>query len=286
MSARTEIRRAPLVLVTGGKGGVGKTTVAANLGVELARNGHRVLLADLDVGLANLHMLLGVTIDATLDDVLNDGADPHACVVEGPGGVHLLPARGGDERMGELSADRLERLAGAIEDVGEGYDVVVADSAAGIGPDVLRFASDADRVLVVTTPEVAALTDAYGLIKALDQFGTRAGSDVPTPEVVVNRANDVAEGQAIARKLRSICERFLARSPRHAGWLPRSMAVEHSAQRQAPFALGRRRGLEQLCLTQIAKRVERVIAPAHVLRPHPPGAEPGRDRGLVRGKIF
>ncbi len=286
MSPTASTHHTPMILVTGGKGGVGKTTIAVNLGVELAQEGHRVLLVDLDVGLANLHVLLGLTVEQSLDDVLNDGADARDCVIEGPGGVHVLPARGGDERMGELSADRLQRLEAAIATVGESYDIIVADSAAGIGPDVLRFASTADRVLVVTSPELAALTDAYGLIKALDQFGARMGRDVPTPEVVVNRASGIAEGQSIARKLRSICERFLARSPRQAGWLPRSLAVERSAAEQDPFVLARRKGLEQLCLAQIASRVERVVrradAPAHGKAL----AAEGGDTALVRGKIF
>lgn len=177
--------------------------------------------------------------------------------------------------MGRLSADRRERLVEVIADVAQGYDVVIGDSAAGIGPEVLGFASIADRVLVVTTPELASLTDAYGLIKALDQFGSRTETDIPTPEVVVNHASGIEEGEAIARKLRAICERFLARSPRQAGWLPRSPVVERSASQQAPFVLRPRKALEQLCLRQIATRLDRLSASSR-----PSG------KALAAGKIF
>ncbi|MEM9800632.1 MAG: AAA family ATPase [Planctomycetota bacterium] len=254
MSARD---RVPFVLVTGGKGGVGKTTVAANLGVELASEGHRTLLVDLDLGLANLNVALGLDVSATIEDALDGALGISECVVQGPAGVHILPAGSGEERMGRLDAERRGRLVELIAEIARDYDVVIGDTAAGIGPDVLAFASIADRVLVVTTPELAALTDAYGLIKALDQFGTRSGIDVPTPEVVVNHASGIEQGEAIARKLRSICERFLARSPRQAGWLPRSPAVARSVAEQSPFALRTRRALEQVCLHQIASRLVR-----------------------------
>lgn len=266
---------APFVLVTGGKGGVGKTTVAANLGVELARNGRRVLLVDLDLGLANLNVLLGLDVELTVEQAMDGEVAPRDCVLEGPGGVHVLPAGSGAERMGRLTTDHRERLIEVIAELARDYDIVIGDSAAGIGPDVLGFASIADRVLVVTTPELAALTDAYGLIKALDQYGARTATDIPTPEVVVNHASGIEEGEAVARKLRAICERFLARSPRQAGWLPRSIGVAKSATQQAPFVLRPRRALEQLCLRQIAARLNRLT-------------ERGRPSGhaLTVGKIF
>ncbi|MGK0482029.1 MAG: flagellar biosynthesis protein FlhG [Planctomycetota bacterium] len=252
-------KKTPFVLVTGGKGGVGKTTVAGNMGVELARAGHRVLLVDLDLGLSNLDVLFGISVgNARVDRALSGECSVQDCIIEGPAGVHLLPSSSGEESMGELSSDRRAKLAELIADVAPQYDLIIGDSAAGIGPEVLGFASVADRVFVVTTPELAALTDAYGLIKALDQFGARTAVDIPTPEVIVNHASGVEEGKAVAGKLRKICERFLARSPRQAGWLPRSVQVERAGSEQVPFALRPKRSLEQLCITQIASRLQRL----------------------------
>lgn len=249
---------APFVLVTGGKGGVGKTMLAANLGVQLAREGRKVLVVDLDLGLANLNVLLGLTVGRTLEEALDGACSVRECVVQGPGGVHVLPAGSGSEHMGRLDDERRERLLGWLSELARDYDLVLGDSAAGIGPDVLGFAAAADRVLVVTTPDLAALTDAYGLIKALDEHGRRTGQDVPTPEVVVNLSSGVEEGLAVARKLRQVCERFLSRSPRQAGWIPRSTAVSASIADQAPFALAAKKALEQLCLRQISGRLERL----------------------------
>ncbi len=246
------------VLVTGGKGGVGKSTLAANLGVQLAREGRRVLVVDLDLGLANINVLLGLTVGKTLEEALSGSCDVRECVIQGPGGVHVLPAGSGSEDMGRLNDAQRRQVITWIGELALEYDLVIGDSAAGIGPDVLGFAAVADRVLVVTTPDLAALTDAYGLIKALDEFSRRTGVDVPTPEVIVNQSTGVEEGLAVARKLRQVCERFLSRSPRQAGWMPRSPEVSRSVADQRPFALGMRRALEQLCLRQISVRLERL----------------------------
>ncbi len=245
----------PFVLITGGKGGVGKSTLALNLALSLAREGRRVLLVDLDLGLGDIETLLSLPAGPSVEQVLQ-GKDLASCLRRGPAGLDVLTAPSGNERLARGSQELRERLLEELASLAGRYELVIGDSAAGIGPDVLAFAGIADRVLVTTTPEVAALTDAYGLIKALDSYSARLGMDVPTPELVVNQASDVAEADGIARKLRSICERFLCRSPRQAGWLPRSGVIERSARSGRPFALGND-GLETLCLRQLGARLGR-----------------------------
>lgn len=213
---------APFILVTGGKGGVGKTTVTADLGVALARSGLKVLLVDLDLGLANLDIALGLSPGRTLEDALAGRCAFEDCVARGPAGVAVLPASSGNASMGKPDASRREELLGAIRSLGPDYDLVLGDSAAGIGHDVLAFASLADHVLVVTTPAAAALTDAYGLIKALDTWGREEGIEVPTPELVVNQVDGLEQAERTASRLSRVCERFLCRRPRTAGWLPKS----------------------------------------------------------------
>lgn len=253
----SSIRRLPVpfVLVTGGKGGVGKSILAANLALSLAREGRRVLLVDLDLGLGDLGTLLSLPSGPSLEEGLN-GAGIAACVRQGPSGLDVLPAANGSEELARGDVGLRTRLLDELATLSSRYELVIGDSAAGIGPDVLAFACAADRVLLTTTPEVAALTDAYGLIKALDRYGARTGADVPTPELVINQASDVAEADGIARKLRSICERFLCRSPRQAGWLPRSSVIARSAGSGRPFAL-EGEGLEGLCLRQLGARLGR-----------------------------
>lgn len=248
----------PFVLMTGGKGGVGKTTLSAHLGVELARRGRRTLLVDLDLGLANLHVLLRLAKTADIEDALAGRAGFRDCIVRGPGGVDVLPASSGTAAMGRLDRNGRARLLAGIAELAEDYDLVLGDSAAGIGPDVLDFATAADHVLVVTTPDVAAATDAYGLIKAVSTWADEHAAELATPEVVVNLASGIDQAQETARKLAGVCERFLARSPRFAGWLPSARPVALAGLRLEPFAGGRSSPLLASCLARLATRLERL----------------------------
>lgn len=249
---------APLVLFTGGKGGVGKTLLAANTAIELAKRAHKVLLVDLDLGLADLDVVLKLETRHTIEDALHGRAKLADCVVRGPAGLRVLAAGSGTPGMARLDDAARARFFTELFELARGYDVVVADSAAGIGPDVLDACLVADHVFVVTTPEPAALTDAYGLIKALHAQSEQDGREVPTPELVVNQSRSVEEAEFTAAKLRSVCERFLARSPRSAGWMPSSPAVARSAAAQRPFALEADAGLPWSCLARLATRLERL----------------------------
>lgn len=267
---RGELRRAsvrrmgvPFVLITGGKGGVGKTTLAANLAVELARSGRRVLLVDLDLGLGNLHVALRLSPRADLEDALARRQPLEECVLEGPCGLHLLPAGSGNPAMAEGDDARRVALRGALAELGTRYELVLGDSAAGIGPDVLAFATCADHVLAVTTPDPAALTDAYGLVKAVDAFAREAGQELPTPELVLNLVSGVDEATRLHAVLAGVCQQFLARVPRLAGWLPRSSAVQASVLEQRPFVLAQRRSLETGNLRRLAQHVARRFDASH-----------------------
>ncbi len=244
-----------MVLVSGGKGGVGKSTLAANLATHLAGRGLRVLLVDLDLGLANLDVLLGLEPRWTSEDALNGRCELEECVIEGAAGLHVLPAASGVAQLANLDGAALERLARDLERLARDYDLVIADSPAGIGADVLHFGARARLVLVVTTPDPAALSDAYGLIKALHQHADERGLDLATPELVLNCVSGVDEARELARQLAGVCERFLAREPRLAGWLPRSARIQQSCRRRTLFSQSGQRGLELHCLGELARRV-------------------------------
>jgi flagellar biosynthesis protein FlhG len=274
-SARGFGARAPFFFVTGGKGGVGKSLVAANLALELARRGKRVLLADLDLALSNLNVLLHLPGTRSIEPFLARRADLEECLVRTGHGADVLPAGSGARELALLEESERLRLLDGLAQLSRSYDLVIADGAAGIGPDVLSFATAADHVLLVTTPEPTALTDAYGLMKALHAHGESGEREVPTPELLINLATGIEEAEATATRLRGVCERFLARSPKLAGWLPRSLAVARSVERQQPFALALGPADLELplsCLRQLAARVERLC-------PGPAGARNAQGVG-------
>ncbi len=255
--------RAPLIYVTGGKGGVGKTVLSVNLAAALARGGARVLLADLDLGLADADVLLRHCSARGLLDVLAGGAPLKECVSETAHGFDFLAGVSGERAWSALGDERRDALLDGLRDVATGYDLVVLDGASGIGEDVLALAAACDRVLLVTTPDPTALTDGYGLLKALHERGEALGPEIPTPEVVVNRARDLVEAEGTAQRLRHVAERFLARSPRWAGWLPESVRIHASCREQRPFGGERGASSAHACLDQLAARFTRSLRAAH-----------------------
>lgn len=248
---------APFLSITGGKGGVGKTTLAANLAVTLARDGVKVLIVDVDFALANLDIVLGLDPARTVAAFFGDERSLRECVVEGPAGLHVLPAASGLHELAGLADDDRERFLEELSELSADYDLVIADCPAGIGADVLAFCSLADHVLVVTSPDPAAVTDAYGVIKALDAWSTEVDVEMPTPEVVVNFATDAAEADAVTQKLAAVCRRFLARSPVLGGWLPRCDAVRRATQSRRLYSSSAPLSLSSQCTNNLARRLAR-----------------------------
>ncbi len=249
--------RAPILYVTGGKGGVGKTVVCVNLCAALARRGVRVLLVDLDLGAADADVLLRHVDARGLIDVLAEGARVADCASRTAHGFDFVPGVSGVRDWSALGEAARGALMLAVRQAACGYDLVVLDGSPGIGADVLAFAAEADSVLLVTTPELTALTDAYGLLKALHERSEALDPEIPTPEVVVNRARDLSEAERTAGRLRDVAQRFLARSPRWAGWLPESGTVTESCRDQRPFGASSRATSAHTCLDALAARFAR-----------------------------
>jgi flagellar biosynthesis protein FlhG len=243
------------VYVTGGKGGVGKTVIAANLCARSAADGARVLLVDLDLGLADADVLLQHCSALGLLDALRDGVDLSACIARTAHGFDLLAGIAGESAWAALTNDSRRRLIEGLRRLALDYDLVIADGSPGIGEDVLSFAQAADRVLLVTTPDPLALADGYGLLKALHERSESSEPEIPTPEIVVNRARDLAEAQFTASRLRTVAERFLARSPRWAGWLPESRALAQSCKVRRRLVDEGHATSAEACLAELARRL-------------------------------
>jgi flagellar biosynthesis protein FlhG len=193
-----------ILAVTSGKGGVGKTFVAANLAAALARSGRRVLVLDADLGLANLDVVLNLFPKVTLHDVFTGKVALADAILPAPGGFHVLLAGSGMVEYSRMTPEVREQLQRVIAEVGPRYDHVLLDTGAGISDVVLYTVSLAGEVLVVVTPEPTSLTDAYATIKVLATTqGRRKVS------LVVNQTRKLGEGRAVRQQLQQVIDRFI-----------------------------------------------------------------------------
>ena len=244
-------RRAHVVAVTSGKGGVGKTQVSANLAVALANQGKRVLIMDADLGLASLDLAFGVTPRHNLLSVLTGQRSVDEILVAAPAGVHLIPACPGRYDVANLDAAQRSRLWDLVEEVAQDFDVLVIDTGAGIGSNAVGFASYADDVLLVTTPDPTSLRDAYAMAKVLHR---RAGVD--RVQVVANQVHSEREGAEIHARMHSIVRRFLMLDLGYLGAIPIDAAVREHVAAGQPFVLGAPHSNAARAIEILARRLE------------------------------
>jgi flagellar biosynthesis protein FlhG len=198
-------RSSRITAVTSGKGGVGKTFVAANLAAALARQGRRVLVLDADLGLANLDVVLNLFPKITLHDVFSGTARLEEAVLPAPGGFSVLLAGSGMVEYSRMTPEVREQLQKVITEVAPRFDHVLLDTGAGISDVVLYTVSLADDVLVVATPEPTSLTDAYATIKVLATTqGRRA------VQLVVNQARRPGDGRTVRQQLQQVVDRYVS----------------------------------------------------------------------------
>ncbi|MEO5618991.1 MAG: MinD/ParA family protein [Candidatus Eisenbacteria bacterium] len=216
--------------IASGKGGVGKSMLAANLAIALGERGARVLLVDADFSQANLDLLLGVHPRWDLQHVLQGEKTLEEIVVQGPAGVRLVPAASGAPELTDLDDYRLESLWRGMSQLENDADVVLIDTASGVHRTVTWLCHAAREVLVVTSPEMPAFSDAYALIKLLHQQGL-----TQPPHLVVNRADGAEEAEEVAHRLRLVARRFLSLELDLWGSVPADPAVARAQRLQQPL---------------------------------------------------
>lgn len=249
-------RPVKVIAVTGGKGGVGKTTVSANLATAIAAQGRDVMLVDADLGLANVDVILGLHTRFTLGDVIAGRCGLEDAIVTGPHGLQVVPAASGSRRMASLTQAEHAGIIRAFSDLYHRVEVLIVDTAAGLHDSVLTFSQAAQHVLVVVCDEPASITDAYALIKVLSRE-----HGVQKFQILANQTRKSGEGPALFQKIQRVCDRFLNVTLEFAGSVPFDDYLRRAVQRQTAVVDAFPASISSTALKNLAAKADRWSAP-------------------------
>ena len=239
-----------VIAVTSGKGGVGKTNITVNLAIALGQAGQRVMVIDADLGMANVDVVLGSMSKKHLLNLLENGTELKDVLMDGPYGVRYISGGSGIEKAADFTYEERQRLMQKLSACGQLADIILIDTGAGLGKNVMEFILAADEVLLVTTPEPTALTDAYAVLKAYSMYAVHKNI-----RLLVNRVYDEAESREVVAKLQQTSTRFLNMPIDCVGYVFEDSAVMRSVRQQQPFLAAQPGCVAARCIQGLANSV-------------------------------
>ena len=239
-----------VISVTSGKGGVGKTNISANLAYLLSRRNKKALVLDADAGLANIDVILGINSQYNLYHVLKGEKSLSEAVIDGPGGIMILPSASGIPEMTDLSRGQKLTLIDELNALNEALDFMIIDTGAGISSNVMYFNMVAKEIIVVTSPEPTALTDAYALIKVLYQRHAKKRF-----RLLVNMVRNPSEAKEIYERLSQATDHFLNLTIEYLGYVLLDEKVKDAIRQQKAFAEVYPNAPATKCLAKIADKL-------------------------------
>ncbi len=250
-AAESHVQRPVRVIaITSGKGGVGKTNIATNLAYHLSQMNRKTLILDADMGLANIDVILGIAPKYNLYHVLRGEKALGDVIVDGPGGMKILPATSGIQEMADLSRGEKLALLDELEGLGTELDFMLIDTAAGIAGNVIYFNVAAREIIVVVSPEPTSITDAYALIKILySNYGEKRFM------LLVNMVKNSNEAREVFLKVSNATSHFLNLSIESLGYVLEDAKVAEAVRRQKALADIYPDSRANKCLQSIARKL-------------------------------
>lgn len=227
---------ARVITVTSGKGGVGKTSIAVNLAIQMKRLGKRVIILDADFGLANIEVMLGIRPQYNLADLMFRGKSLTEIITPGPEEIGFISGGSGIQELARMTKEQVMYLTQKLVELDAMADVIIVDTGAGIADNVLEFVTASSEVLLVATPEPTSITDAYALLKALNR---RAGfsRERTSIKMISNRVGSEAEGKNLYEKMSVVVDKFLNIQPEFLGIIPQDDFISKAVMVQKPITI-------------------------------------------------
>ena len=247
-------RKTRVITVSSGKGGVGKTNLAINLGIAYAQLGKRVVVMDADLGLANVNVCLGIIPKYNLFHLIKKQKTMKDIIIDTKYGIQIVAGASGFSKIANLTDAERDVFISELDTLSYA-DILIIDTGAGVGQNVLSFVIASDEVIIVTTPEPTAITDAYGIIKII---ATEINNPALELKLIVNRATSVIEGRKVAERVINIANQFLNVKVDNLGIIYEDIIIPQSVRKQMPFIINDPKAKASQCVKHIVSRLEGV----------------------------
>lgn len=238
-----------VITVSSGKGGVGKSNFVVNLAISLKSKGKNVAILDADFGMANIDILLGITSHYNIYDILKKDKSILDIMVETSEGIKIIPGGSGISKLSNLTEDEENLIVKEFDKLSD-IDVLIIDTGAGIGHNVINFIRMADDVIIITNSEPTSIADAYGLIKVTSKSVLE-----DKLSVIVNRALDSREADETYRKISTTSKKFLGVNLKYLGYILEDQSVSLAVRKQEPFVKSFPKAKASKCVEVISGRI-------------------------------
>lgn len=243
-----------VIAVASGKGGVGKTNISINIAIAYSQLGKKVLVMDADLGLANVNVAMGIIPKFNLYHLIKQKKKMNEIIINTDYGIQIVAGASGFSKIANLSDEERENFIEEISSM-DAVDIIVIDTSAGVSSNVLDFIAAADDVIIVTTPEPTAITDAYGIIKIIATEIENMNLGI---KLIVNRVKSVTEGKKVAERVINIASQFLNLKVDYLGFVYDDIQVSQAILKQKPFIIIDPNSKASICIKHIVGRLEKV----------------------------
>jgi len=250
-TSTTNMKKAKVITVSSGKGGVGKSSTATNLALSLSALDKKVCIFDADASLANINILLGIHPKFTLQHLLNGEKTLNDITIKGPRGLRIIPGASGVAEYAHLSGEQKSTLLSALDRLQQQYDYLIIDTAAGIGDDVLDFVKAAQFSIIIITPEPTSLTDSFSLLKVLKRSNYQQ-----TSHILVNMAQDYSSSKSIYKRFETAVKKYIDAKISYLGYIQADETMISSVSLQCPAVLLNPDAHASRCFEKLAIGIE------------------------------